>query len=148
MNAAASLSPASPLSSRPARPKALHAGLWIVQALLAANYGIAGVMKSTMPIADLAHKLVWPGALPVPLVRFIGLAELAAALGLILPSVTRIKPVLTPIAAGGLTVIMLLATAFHISRGEIQALPVTLTFAAFAAFVAWGRGKKAPIAAR
>jgi putative oxidoreductase len=136
------------LAHAPSRSKALHVALWVVQALLAANYGIAGVMKSTMPIADLAQKLVWPGALPVPLVRFIGVAELAAALGLILPSVTRIRPVLTPIAAAGLTVIMLLATAFHVSRGETQMLPVTLTFAALAAFVAWGRGKKAPIAAR
>ena len=132
----------------PSRSKALHVALWVVQALLAANYGIAGVMKSTMPIADLAQKLVWPGALPVPLVRFIGVAELAAALGLILPSLTRVRPLLTSIAAAGLTVIMLLATAFHVSRGELQMLPVTLTFAALAAFVAWGRGKKAPIAAR
>ena len=122
--------------------------MWVVQVLLAVAFGFAGVMKSTAPIADLVEKMVWPGALPEAVVRFIGLSELAAALGLTLPSLTRIKPALTPLAAAGLVVVMSLAAIFHITRGEISALPINIGLGALAMFVAWGRWKKAPIAPR
>jgi hypothetical protein len=119
-----------------------------VQVLLAAAFGMAGVMKTTVPITELAHKMVWPGVVPAALVRFIGVSELAAALGLVLPAATRVRPMLTPIAAGGLVLVMALAAAFHLSRGEAQMLPFNLVLGALAAFVAWGRMKKAPISAR
>ena len=134
-------------SSTKATP-ALSSSLWVVQVLLAVAFGFAGVMKSTAPIADLVEKMVWPGALPEAVVRFIGLSELAAALGLTLPSLTRIKPALTPLAAAGLVVVMSLAAIFHITRGEISALPINIGLGALAMFVAWGRWKKAPIAPR
>lgn len=134
-------------SSTKAAP-ALNISLWVVQVLLAVAFGFAGVMKSTAPIADLVEKMVWPGALPEGLVRFIGVSELSAALGLTLPSLTRIKPVLTPLAAAGLVVVMSLAAIFHVTRGELAALPINIGLGALAMFVAWGRWKKAPIAAR
>jgi hypothetical protein len=110
---------------------------------------MAGLMKTTTPIAELATKLPWVGAVPEALVRFIGTAELLAAVGLILPSATRIRPVLTPLAAVGLVTIMVLAVPFHAMRGELaHALPVNLVLGGLAAFVAWGRFKKAPIASR
>lgn len=130
------------------RSKALHVALWIAQALLALAFGMAGVMKTTQPISDLAAKMVWPGAVPPGLVRFIGASELAGALGLVLPAATRVKPFLTPLAAAGLVTVMLLAMAFHLSRGEGAALPMNLGFAALAGFVAWGRFKRAPIQSR
>jgi putative oxidoreductase len=105
-------------------------------------------MKTTKPIAELARTMVWPGALPPALVRFIGSAELLGALGLVLPSLTRIKPALTPLAGAGLVVVMLSASAFHIMRGELHVLPINFTLGALAAFVAWGRFRKAPIPAR
>ena len=80
--------------------------------------------------------------------RFIGAAELAGALGLLLPSLTRIQPRLTVLAALGLIVVMVLASAFHLSRGEGAMLPMNLALAAVAAFIAWGRSKAAPIAPR
>ena len=83
--------------------------------------------------------------MPLPLVRFIGVSELAGAIGLILPAATKIKPTLTPLAALGLLTIMILAMAFHLSRGEAQALPINMALGGLAAFVAWGRTKKAPI---
>lgn len=127
--------------------KALHISLWVAQVLLAVAFGGAGLMKATQPIAELARQMVWPGDVPAALVRFIGTCELAGAIGLVLPSLTRIKPVLTAWAATGLAAVMVLALAFHISRGEAaQALPVNLTLGALAAFVAWGRFRKAPIA--
>ncbi len=125
--------------------KATHIALWSTQILLAAAFGMAGVMKSTQPIADLAAQLVWPGVVPEGLVRFIGISEFAGALGLVLPSMTRIKPWLTPLAAAGLVIVMILALGFHAMRSEFAAIPVNLVLGALAGFVAWGRYKKAPI---
>src|SRR5262249_51778522 len=101
----------------------------------------------TTPIADLALKMPWVADLPT-LVRFIGAAEVAGAIGLILPAATRIRPSLTPLAAVGLTTVVVFAAAFHLSRGEAQAVPVNVVLGGLAAFVAWGRFKKAPILPR
>ncbi len=122
--------------------------LWVAQVLLAAAFGMAGVMKSTMPIVDLAQAMKWPGEVPPALVRFIGLSELAGAIGLVLPAITRIKPGLTPLAASGLVLVMILAAIFHITRGELAMLPGPIVLGLLAAFVAWGRSTRAPIAAR
>lgn len=136
----------TPPAAAPA--KALVVTLWVVQVLLAVAFGMAGVMKSTMPIADLAQNMGWPGVVPAALVRLIGVAELSGALGMILPAATRIRPALTPIAGLGLVLVMLLAAAFHLSRGEAQLVPINVVLGSLAAFVAWGRLRKAPIAAR
>jgi uncharacterized membrane protein YphA (DoxX/SURF4 family) len=137
------------LSESGARPnKALHIGLWVAQVLLALGFGLGGFFKLTGPIDVLTEKMVWPGAVPSPLVRFIGGSELLGAIGLILPAATRIRPGLTPLAASGLVVIMILAMIFHISRGEMGALPTNIFLGGLAAFVAWGRLRKAPIPPR
>jgi uncharacterized membrane protein YphA (DoxX/SURF4 family) len=137
---------APPASLHPTR--AVTTALWLAQALLAAMFGAAGAMKSTMPIATLAENMGWPGDLPVLLVRFIGVSELAAAIGLLLPALTRVKPGLTPLAAAGLVVVMALAAIFHIMRGELSALPINIVLGGLAAFVAWGRTSRAPIEPR
>ncbi len=118
--------------------------LWIVQGLLALAFFLAGLMKLTQPMDVLETSMGWPAALPAPLVRFIGLAELLGAIGLILPALTRIRPGLVPLAAAGLTLIMLLATLLHVSRGEGAMTPVNLVLGAMAAFVAYGRGRLLP----
>lgn len=128
--------------------KGLHATLWITQALLALVFGMAGLMHATRPIAELSKTMGWTANAPEALVRFIGLAELAGALGLILPGLTRIKPGLTAWAATGLAIMMVLAGFVHISRGETSKLPLIVILGGFAAFVAWGRFRKAPIAPR
>jgi uncharacterized membrane protein YphA (DoxX/SURF4 family) len=128
--------------------KALHVGLWVVQGLLGAMFLAVGAMKETQPIAVLVDMLGWPAAVPAALVRVIGVAELLGGLGLILPAATRVKPMLTPLAGVGLAMVMLLATIFHISHGELGALPIPLVLGGLAAFVAWGRAAKAPIAPR
>src|SRR6476660_10180777 len=76
--------------------------LWVVQVLLAALFLFAGWFKLVAPIAEMTRQLPMPG----PFLRFIGLAEVAGALGLILPGMLRIRPILTPLAAPGLVVIM------------------------------------------
>jgi hypothetical protein len=83
--------------------------------------------------------------MPLAVVRFIGVSELLGAMGLILPAATKIKPFLTPLAALGLLTIMILAMAFHLSRGEVQATPINIVLGGLAAFVAWGRTKKVPV---
>jgi hypothetical protein len=131
------------------RRSRLAIGLWIAQGLLAALYCFAGTLKSTQPIPDLVAKgMPWAADMPVGLVRFIGVSELAGAVGLILPAATGILPILTPAAAAGLTLVQVLAIPFHISRGELGGLPFNLTLMALSLFVLWGRGKAAPIRPR
>lgn len=137
------------LASRSAAPsRGLHIALWVVQVVLAVLFGMAGLMKATQPLAALATQIPWVPDVPAALVRFIGVTEFAAALGLVLPAATRIRPRLTPLAAAGLVLVMTLAAIFHVTRGELGAIVPNLVLGAFAAFVAWGRVRKAPIAAR
>ena len=128
------------------RSKALHITLWIAQVILAAMFLMSGFMKLSQPIDQLSKMLPWAAQVPEALVRFIGVAEVLGAVGLILPSLLRIQPKLTPIAAVGLALIMLFAVVFHISRGETPMIGMNFILIAIAAFIAWGRFKKAPIA--
>ena len=123
--------------------------LWIVQILLAGFYSFAGFSKAFTELPDMGEFLPgWPGDYTT-LFRVIGWAELAGAMGLILPSLTRILPGLTPLAAAGLSAIQVFAIVFHAMRGETGAtLPVNLVLLALSLFVLWGRLKSAPIAAR
>ena len=122
--------------------------LWVAQGALALAFLAAGVMKLTMPLADLQDSLAWTADVPGALVRLIGLAELLGALGLVLPTVTRIRPRLAPLAAAGLALVTVSATVFHAVRGELSMVPVTLLLGAGLAFVAWGRAVRLPVAPR
>lgn len=138
----------STLSTGAPTGRGLHMGLWTAQVILALMFGMAGVMKTTQPIAELAKQMVWPGDIPATLVRFIGTMEFLGAVGLVLPAATRIKPALTPLAAAGLTTIMALAIVFHLTRGEFPAIVFNTVLGSIALFIAWGRYRKAPIAPR
>lgn len=128
--------------------KALHVGLWVVQVVLGLMFFAGGTMKATQPISELVLQMAWAGAMPEALVRFIGVSEMLGGLGLILPAATRIKPSLTPLSGVGLAVIMLLAALFHLVRSEFGAIVMNVVLGGLAAFVAWGRTKKAPIPPR
>jgi uncharacterized membrane protein YphA (DoxX/SURF4 family) len=117
----------------------MNVTLWILQAALAAMFGLAGVMKSTQPKDKLAEKLPWVKDFSPGVVKFIGVAELAAALGLILPAALDIAPVLIPLAATGLVVIMIGAIITHARRKEPQAIAFNAVLLIAAAVVAWGR---------
>jgi hypothetical protein len=132
----------------PSRNRALHVVLWATQLLLGAAFIMTGLLKATQPLVELGKTMPWVTALPGGLVRFIGASELAGGLGLILPSLLRIKPGLTVLAGYGLALVMLLASGFHAMRGEMSALPVNLVLGGLALFTAWGRRSKAPIPAR
>jgi uncharacterized membrane protein len=117
----------------------------VAQGVLALVFAMAGLSKLTQPVAALAKSIPYVMTMPEALVRFIGVSELAGALGLILPSVTRIRPVLTAWAAVGLVAVMVLAAGFNVWHGEAQAVPINVVLGALAAFVARGRFGKARI---
>ena len=119
--------------------------LWIAQVLLAAMFIMAGWMKVATPADQLAAMMKDSG-LQVPLARFIGASELAGGIGVVLPALTRVLPVLTPCAAVGLFIVMVLATGFNAMHGQYGPMVMTIVLAGVSAFVAWGRFKKAPIA--
>src|SRR5713101_6473566 len=90
--------------------------LWIIQVLLALFFLFAGVMKFVMPVDQMAGQTGLPGWF----FWFIGAVEILGGLGLLLPSLLRIKPVLTPLAAVGLIIVMIGATILSL-KGPIAA---------------------------
>jgi uncharacterized membrane protein YphA (DoxX/SURF4 family) len=128
--------------------KAINIVLWVAQGLLAVMFIMAGMMKASQPIAALAESLPWVTSTPIGLVRFIGISELFGGIGLLLPSVFRIKPLLTVWAALGLALVMVLAAGFHASRGEYSNIGMNIVLIGVALFIAWGRSKKAIILAK
>jgi DoxX-like family len=115
--------------------------LWIVQGLLALLFLFTGGMKLVLPL----EKMAGPVELPGYLLRFIGVAEALGAVGLILPSLLRIRPGLTPLAACGLIIIMIGATVITLGAGLIGPAVVSLIVGLLAAFVAYGRWRVAPL---
>ncbi len=113
--------------------------LWIDQILLAVAYLLAGVPKATWPIVALSKRVDWIGAVPGRLVRFIGVAEILGAIGLILPMLTHILPWLTAAAAIGLMALQVCAALFHVSRHELTSLPPNVVLLLLALFVVIGR---------
>ena len=94
--------------------------LWTIQVLLALAFLMTGFMKLTQPIATLSKRMEWTGTVSPGLVRFIGLAELLGAIGLILPMLTGILAGLTVAAAIGLSIVMVSAAIFHLMRHEVS----------------------------
>jgi uncharacterized membrane protein YphA (DoxX/SURF4 family) len=123
--------------------------LWIVQALLALLFLFAGGMKLVIP-PDVLASMGSPNQIPLSgwFVRFVGVAEVLGALGLLLPGLLRVKPWLTPLAAAGLVVIMIGATALTMAADGVAAGVVPLVVGLLAAFVAYGRMRLAPHPAR
>ena len=109
--------------------------LWIVQGLLAVVFLFAGVTKLVLPIEAMAG----PVALPGLFLRFLGVAEVLGAIGLILPGLLRIRPGLTPLAAVGLTIIMVGATVITAMGGAFAPALVPLTVGLLSAWVVYGR---------
>ena len=111
--------------------------LWTVQGLLALLFLFAGSMKLVLPIEVMTQQMPLP--LPGLFLRFIGTAEVAGALGLILPGLLRIRPGLTPLAACGLVIIMTGATVVTLAGGEGAAAMMPLVVGLLCVCVAYGR---------
>jgi hypothetical protein len=114
--------------------------LWIVQGLLALLFLWAGGIKLVLPL----EKLAGPVPLPGLFVRFIGVAEVLGAIGLILPGLLRIRPGLTPLAAAGLVIIMIGATVLTLVGGDVAAALLSVVVGLLSAFVAYGRWRLTP----
>jgi uncharacterized membrane protein YphA (DoxX/SURF4 family) len=114
--------------------------LWAVQGLLALLFLFAGGMKLVVPIAALTQQSPLPGLF----LRFIGVIEVLGALGLVLPGLLRIRPVLTPLAAAGLVLIMSGAVGATLATGAVLPALVPVGVGFLAAFVALGRWRLAP----
>ena len=123
---------------------AINILLWAVQGLLAALFLFAGSMKLVLPLEALAG----PVSLPGLFIRFIGVAEVAGALGLVLPTMLRIQPRLTPVAAGGLIIIMIGATIITGIAGPVAMALVPAVVGVLLGLVAYGRVWTRPIGSR
>lgn len=119
--------------------------VWIAQILLALAFGMAGAMKATQPKEKLAANMGWVNDFSQNTVRGIGTLEMLGAIGLILPALTKIFPVLTPVAAVGLVLVMGGAIFTHFRRKEYPMIAVNLVLLAIAAFIAYGRFVAAPL---
>lgn len=124
----------------------MNIALWVIQILLALAFLAAGVPKATQPIPTLSKRLTWAKDVPAPFVRFIGVAEILGALGLILPALTGVLPWLTVAAAIGLAIVMAAAIVFHLMRGEANRIAFNIVFLLLLLFVTYGRIVLAPLA--
>ena len=116
--------------------------LWLVQVLLALAFFAHGWLF-LFPPAAVAEQM--NASLPRWFQLFLGVAEVLAAVGLTLPGVTRIMPWLVTAAAGGIMIVTVSATAFHLVRGEMSSAAITLLLLAMATFVAYMRHRVLPI---
>ena len=114
-----------------------NAMLWILQGLLAALFLFAGGMKLVMPLDQMAGPVALPGAF----LRFIGVAEVLGAIGLVLPWLLKIRPGLTPLAALGLLVIMCGATIITLIGGQVGGAIVPFVIGLLLVVIACGRGR-------
>lgn len=119
--------------------------LWILQVLLASVFLWHGWLYFSPP-AELVE--IMNAQFSQGFRMFIGVAELLGAVGLILPSITRILPWLTPIAAVGLTIVTGSACVYHLSRGEVGTAIFPLILCALAIFIAYTRWKIKPTPSR
>jgi DoxX-like protein len=118
----------------------MNIALWIIAGLLAATFLASGVQKLAQPRQKLvASGMGWAEDLTVGTVKGIGALEVLAAVGLILPAAVGIAPILVPLAAVGLVLLMASAFIIHVGRHEAHGMVVTLALLALAAFVVWGR---------
>ncbi len=113
--------------------------LWVIQGLLAALFLFAGGVKLVLPLDQMAGPIQLPGAF----LRFVGVSEVLGAVGLILPGLLRIKPGLTPVAASGLTIIMIGATVVTAMGGSLAPALVPVVVGLLTISVAHGQASLA-----
>jgi uncharacterized membrane protein YphA (DoxX/SURF4 family) len=119
--------------------------LWVLQVLLALAFLAHGWLFLSPP-ADIVEQM--NASMPRWFQLFLGVAEVLAGIGLILPGVTGIKPWLVPAAAFGIMIVLLSATIFHVFRNENSSALVTLIMLILATFVAYGRWRVMPVKPR
>jgi uncharacterized membrane protein YphA (DoxX/SURF4 family) len=127
----------------------VNLALWIIAGVLAFAFFGSGAMK----LAQSKDKLVasstggWAADWSPASIKLVGLAEIAGAIGLILPALLHIAPILVPLAAVGLILVMLGAAVVHSRRHELPNVAINVVLLLLAAFVAWGRFAQLPFSA-
>jgi hypothetical protein len=119
----------------------MNRALWTLQVLLGLFFILAsGAPKLILPL----DSLPMPIPLPYAFLLFIGVAEVAGGLGLILPGLLKIRPGLTPLAAAGLVLVTIGATAYQLAAGEPGNAVFAVVMGLLCAFVGYGRWKLVP----
>jgi len=114
--------------------------LWVLQIVLAVVFAAAGIAKIALPRDRLKATMGdWVDPVPAPAIKLLGLAELAAAVGLIVPPLVSVAPILTPLAAIGVVIVLAGAIVTHGRRHEYPNIAVNVVLAVAAAVVIWGR---------
>src|SRR5690242_16232985 len=129
----------TPHSSAPSPWNALNVALWLVQGLLGLTFAGTGIWKLVTPIPTLAAAMPWMGQVAPGFLYLTAVFDFLGGLGLVLPSLTRIRPGLTRLAAFGCAALQACAVVFHFSRGEGANTPFNFLLIALSLFVAWGR---------
>jgi putative oxidoreductase len=119
--------------------------LWVLQVLLALAFVAHGWMLLFPPAAIVDQM---NATMPRWFQLFLGVAEVLAAVGLTLPGISRIQPWLVSCASAGIMIVMICATIFHVSRGEVSSAAITAVLLVMATFVAYMRWRVVPIQPR
>ena len=122
----------------------MNVGLWNIQVLLALVFLIHGRLMLSPP-ASIQPGMAYVLAIPTRFRQSIGVAEILGAIGLVLPGLTGVLPLLTPLAVAGLVILMVSAAIFHARRKEPPNIAFNLILLAMAAFVAYGRFVLVPL---
>jgi uncharacterized membrane protein YphA (DoxX/SURF4 family) len=118
----------------------MNTALWIAQGILAFVFFGAAIVKLTQSREQMIRGLgQWVQDYPAWAMKATAIAEVLAAIGLIVPAAANILPVLVPLAAVGLVVVMAGGIVVHTRHGEYSKVVVNIVLAACAIFVAWGR---------
>lgn len=118
----------------------MNTALWVLQITLAVVFAAAGIVKIALPRERLRTTMGdWVDPVPAPAIKLLGLAELAAAVGLVVPPLVSIAPVLTPLAAIGVVIVLAGAIFTHGRRHEYPNIAVNVVLAVAAGVVIWGR---------
>ncbi|CAD5273536.1 DoxX family protein [Imperialibacter sp. 75] len=128
--------------------KTLSVVLWVTQGLLSVSFLCGAAMKLFQPVNQLSVMWSWTAEVPPAFLAFTGILDLLGGVGIILPSLLRIKPWLTPVTALAMVAQMIGASVFHVMRGEGADIGANIVFALMALFIAWGRWKAAPVLPR
>lgn len=123
----------------------MNTALWIVQILLGLVFILAGVMKLTQPREGLLARMGWVEDFSQNQIHIIGALELLGGLGVILPFVTGILPILTPLAALGLIVTMIGAALTHVRRSEYASIITNVVLGVLAVVIVYGRFVLIPV---
>ncbi len=118
--------------------KTLNVILWIAQSILSILL-LSGAVMKFMPVEKISGMMPWTGEVPIVLLRLLGVIDLLGGVGLILPGLLRLKPVMVIWASVGTSILMLSAIIFHISRVETHVIGFNIICVLIAIFITWGR---------